>query len=108
MVSDEWRHYDGRMKVKVFVLRRNGRRWQDRNAEGVGGELRLHSITLGSETHKVAQLYARAVRSSKDDELLPPLYSPELVALGGDSLLLRGFESMDGAGYVQEWCCVIA
>ena len=93
--------------MTVFLLRRNGRRWEDRDREGIDGELRLHSITLGSETHNVAQLCSRAVRSSKNHELLPPLYSPELVALGGDSMLLRGFESTDGAGYVQEWRCVI-
>jgi hypothetical protein len=97
----------GAMKVQVFVLRREGRRWQDRNAEGIAGELRLHSITVGSETHKVAQLCSRGVRSSKDEELLPPLYSPELVALGNGALLLRGFESSNGVGYVQEWRCVI-
>jgi hypothetical protein len=95
------------MKVQVFVLRRNGRRWQDRNAEGIAGVLRLHSITLGSETHRVAQLCARAIRGSRDDELLPSLYSPELVALGDGALLLRGFESSNGTGYVQEWRCVL-
>lgn len=93
--------------MQVFVLRRNGRRWEDRNQEGIAGELRLHSITVGSETHKVAQLCSRAVRSSKDEELLPPLYSPDLVAVGGSSMLLRGIESLSGAGYVQEWRCVI-
>jgi hypothetical protein len=93
------------MKVQVFVLRRDGRRWQDRNAEGIAGELRLHSITVGSETHRVAQLCSRAMLSSMDEELLPPLYSPQLIALGGESLLLRGFESSNGVGYVQEWRC---
>jgi hypothetical protein len=95
------------MKVQVFVLRREGRRWQDRNAEGIAGELRLHSITVGSETHKVAQLCSRGLRSSRDEELLPSLYSPELVALGNSSVLLRGIESLSGAGYVQEWRCVV-
>jgi len=95
------------MKVQVFVLRRDGRRWEDRNAEGVAGSLRLHSVTIGSETHRVAQLHSRASRSSNDQQVLPPLYGPELIALGADSLLLRGFESSHGVGYVQEWRCVI-
>jgi hypothetical protein len=99
--------YDAQMKVQVFVLRRNGRKWHDRNQESIAGELRLHSVTTGSETYRVAQLCARAVRSSQAEELLPPLYSPQLIALGSESLLLRGYESSDGVGYVQEWRCVI-
>jgi hypothetical protein len=93
------------MKVQVFLLRRNGRRWQDRNAEGIAGELRLHSITVGSETHKVAQLCTRGDRSSWTKELLPPLYSPQLVALGNSVMMLRGYESCNGVAYVQEWRC---
>jgi hypothetical protein len=95
------------MKVRVFALRRAGRRFHDRNQEGIDGELRLHSITVGSETHKVVQLCSRGGRSSRDEELLPPLYSPELIALGNGALLLRGFESSGGVGYVQEWRCVL-
>ncbi len=95
------------MKVRVFVLRRSGRRFRDRNQEGIDGELRMHSITLGSETHKVVQLCAKALRGSRDEELLPPLYSPQLIALGSGALLLRGFESNEGIGYVQEWRCVL-
>ena len=41
----------------------------------------------------------------KDPDLLPPLYEPVLVNIGGNGLLLRGFESIDGASYVQEWRC---
>lgn len=62
------------MKVRVFVLRRAGRRFHDRNQEGIDGELRMHSITRGSETHKVVQLCSKALRGSRDEELLPPLY----------------------------------
>lgn len=95
------------MKVQVFVLRRDGRRFHDRNQEGVRGVLRMHSVTRGNETHKVVQLCARALRGSRDDQLLPPLYSPELIALGDSALLLRGYESSAGIGYVQEWRCVL-
>jgi hypothetical protein len=44
----------------------------------------------------------------KDPELLPPLYEPVLVAVGGTGFLLRGFESVEGASYVQEWHCEVA
>lgn len=67
----------------------------------------LHSITVGNETHRIAQLCARVLRSSKEEQLLPQLYSPQLIALGSESLLLRGFESFNGVGYVQEWRCVM-
>ena len=45
--------------------------------------------------------------AATDRELLPPLYAPELVAVGESALLLRGFQSVDGAAYVQEWRCLL-
>lgn len=95
------------IKVRVYALRRNGRRFHDRGQEFVQGELQLHAIMRGHETHRVAQLRARDVRGSRSADVLPPLYHPELVAVGNGALLLRGYESQDGAGYVQEWRCVI-
>ena len=67
----------------------------------------MFSVVLGSEMHRVARLCTRTDRSSTDRELLPPLYCPELVALGESALLLRGFQSDEGAAYVQEWRCVL-
>ena len=61
----------------------------------------------GSETYTVLQLCSRKPLSSTDEHLLAPLYSPQVVAIGADSLLMRGIESHSGAGYVQEWYCVI-
>ena len=98
--------YDGPMKVRVFALRRVGRRYTHHDQESILGELHLHSIMRGTTSHKVAQLRGREVRGSHGEDLLPPLYQPELVAIGADALLLRGFESTNGAGYVQEWRCV--
>jgi len=57
--------------------------------------------------HTVARLCARVERGSNEAELLPSLYEPQLMAVGADSLLLRGFESSDGAAHVQEWHCMI-
>jgi len=96
------------MQVRVFVMRQRGRR-ADRAelTEGVPGDLRMYSQMLGSEMHNVARLCTRTDRSSQDRELLPPLYSPALVAVGQASILLRGFQAIDGAAYVQEWRCVI-
>jgi hypothetical protein len=50
---------------------------------------------------------ARALRSSRDEQLSPPLHSPELVAIAEGAFTVRGFESTHGTGYVQEWRCVI-
>jgi hypothetical protein len=96
------------MKVRVFVMRQRGRR-TDRGdlSDGVPGDLRLYSQVLGSEMHHVARLCTRTDRSSQDRELLPPLYAPALVAVGEASILLRGFQAIDGAAYVQEWRCVL-
>ena len=93
------------MKVRVFLLRRSGRRFHDRDQECVEGELRLDSTMSGHQMHRVAKLCAALHRGSRGAELLPPLYEPELVAVGEDALLLRGFESAGGVGYVQEWRC---
>jgi hypothetical protein len=96
------------MKVRVFALRLRGRRSpKTEDPEGVAGYLQMHSMLRGTELHTVARLCSRTGRSIHDEELLPPLYSPELVALGNGALLLRGFQSIDGAAYVQEWRCVV-
>ncbi len=88
-------------------MRKRGRRVAGYGDMGIAGELRLHSITSGTELHMVAQLRARVERGSKETELLPSLYAPQLVAIGTDSLMLRGFESSDGAAHVQEWHCML-
>ena len=96
------------MKVRVFCMRQRGRRLErPESLDGVPGDLRMYSQVLGSEMHMVARLCTRTDRSSTDRELLPPLFAPELVAVGERALLLRGFQSVDGAAYVQEWRCVL-
>ena len=95
------------MRAKVYLLRRAGRRFHDRDQEGVEGELRIQSVVRGAEMHRVVQLCRRQQGAASEVELLPPLYAPELIALGGSSILLRGFESSGGIGYVQEWRCVL-
>jgi hypothetical protein len=96
------------MKVRVFSLRQRGKRTGRSEGEpGVPGDLRMFSQVHGTEMHMVARLCTRTDRSSQDRELLPPLYSPELVAVGERALLLRGFQSIDGAAYVQEWRCEV-
>lgn len=90
------------------MLRQRGRRSRRAETdEGVEGELQISSTLQGSEMHASARLCARIERTIHDQDLLPPLYEPVLVAVGRESLLLRGFQSDDGAAYVQEWRCVI-
>ena len=96
------------MKVRVYPLRQRGRRTARSEAQdGAPGDLRMFSMVHGTEMHRVARLCTRTERSSTDRELLPPLYAPELVAVGDRALLLRGFQSIDGAAFVQEWRCVM-
>jgi hypothetical protein len=96
------------MNVRVFVLRRQGRTFRDRDWEGVEGALRMHSIVRGGRLHRMAQLCRRGANSAREDELLPTLHQPELVSVDEAAIVLRGFEVCDGAGYVQEWRCEVA
>jgi hypothetical protein len=89
------------MRVRVYPLRQRGRHTpRTEHADGIAGELTLQSMLHGTELHTVARLCARTGRLA---ELLPPLQSPELVALGNSAMLLRGFQSHDGASFLQEW-----
>jgi hypothetical protein len=94
-----------KMKARIYPLRQRGRHtpWTE-HPDGVDGDLRLESLLRGTELHTVARLCATLAEAR---ELLPALHSPELVALGNGALLLRGFQSHDGACYVQEWRCVV-
>ena len=59
--------------------------------------------TLGMHSMSGQQNYtAVTLRGSlpKDPDLLPPLYEPVLIGIGGNGFLLRGFESIDGASFV--------
>jgi hypothetical protein len=95
------------MNVRVFLLRRQGRTFRDRDWEGVDGALRMHSIVRGGRLHRLVQLCRRGVNSAHEEELLPALHQPELVGVDEGSIVLRGFEVCDGAGYVQEWRCEV-
>lgn len=92
------------MKVRVTALRRAGRRFHDRNQESVDGLLRIHSTLHGQQAHRVARVCGFN-SAPKEEDLLPVLYEPELIAVGNGSMLLRGYESTGGVGYVQEWRC---
>jgi hypothetical protein len=95
------------MNVLVFVLRRHGRSFHDRDREGLEGALRMHSIVRGGRLHRVAQLCRRDVNSSREEELLPTLHQPQLLGLEEGAIVLRGFEVCDGAAFVQEWRCEV-
>ena len=93
------------MKVTVYVLRKRGRRSSRTDErEAISGELHLSSTGRTTEL----KLKRRAERSSQDLDLLPPLYEPALAALGNSSMLVRGYESIDGAAFVQEWHCLFS
>lgn len=66
------------------------------------GLIALHTELRGSESYTAAVLRNGEPKAAP---LIPPLHEPVLVALTDRALLLRGFESIDGASYVQEWRC---
>jgi hypothetical protein len=93
------------MRVRVYPLRERGLHTpRTEHPDGIAGDLTLQSMLQGTELRTVARLCARRGRAA---ELLPPLQSPELVALGNGAMLLRGFQSLDGYSYLQEWRCVL-
>jgi hypothetical protein len=88
------------MRVTVYLMRKRGRRSaRTEEREGISGELALSSTGSCSEL----RLCRSMERSSNRTDLLPPLYEPVLASLGNSSMLLRGYESVDGAAFVQEW-----
>jgi len=90
------------MRAKVTRLREHGRRLP-LPGEGVPGMLGMAVTVAGSTSHCTATLTATAERGSMSVNLIPALFEPQLVAIGSGTLMLRGFESNDGAAYVQEW-----
>jgi hypothetical protein len=93
------------MAIRVYPLRQRGRRLPRHAAavaEGRVGSISLHTELRGTESYTAVTL--RSGRP-KEPELLPPLHEPVLVTLTDRGLLLRGYESLDGASYVQEWRC---
>ena len=96
------------MRVRVKAMRRQGRRVSENGTlagERSAGELTLQTVVGGRGAYAVATL--KGGSAPKDPDLLPPLYEPVLVAVGGTGFLLRGFESAGDASYVQEWHCEV-
>ncbi len=101
--------YDRFVKAIVTPLRIRG----TRRADGYGtaaprpvtGQLGMHTMS-GAGGHYTAA----TVKGSepKSPELLPVLYEPVLVTISANGFLLRGFESVDGSSFVQEWHCELA
>jgi hypothetical protein len=92
------------MRARVHPLRRRGRHTpRTEHPDGIEGDLTMRSMLQGTELRTVARLCAL---DATHEELLAPLQAPELVALGNGAMLLRGFQSHEGASYVQEWRCV--
>lgn len=97
------------MRVRVTQLRQGGRNSKRAEAsEQAVGDLELSTTMRGSsELHRVARVCVRHELSAHSEDQLAPLHAPELIAVGRDSLLLRGFESVGDAAHVQEWHCAI-
>lgn len=74
-------------------------------AQGILGDVTMHTQSGGQGSYTAATLRAG---SPREPDLLPPLYEPVLVTIGGTGFLLRGFEAVEGASYVQEWHCELA
>jgi hypothetical protein len=94
------------VKARVYLLRRNGRRVRETD-ECFRGTLLVDATMQGGTLYTAAHLRETVLRGSNQEDVLPPLFEPVLAAIGEGVLLLRGYESRDGAGFVQEWRCVL-
>lgn len=92
------------MKATVTRLRERGKRRSNRDIDsdqGVTGGLTL--ATVGS----VIELRLSDIEDQQMKPLIPILYEAQLVSMHHAIMLFRGCESVDGAGYVQEWRAVV-
>jgi hypothetical protein len=92
------------MKVTVTRLRERGKRRSDHQIAadpGTVGDLTMAAVG------GIMQLNLAAFDDQQMKPLIPVLYQAELVTMHGNGMLFRGYESVDGAGYVQEWRAIL-
>jgi len=98
------------MKWRVFLLRDQGHRRKQidvKNGPFAEGELSIVAMApAAAPAYRVAAL---TTSDGQRTDLLPALYDPQLAALAGEVLILRGFEKCDGYrgsfSVLQEWRC---
>lgn len=95
------------MLATVFRMRENGARREDeRSGAGVTGQLLL-MWSVG--TPKTAPFRSLTLSSSDGmaKQLLPPLFEPQLLTLGANGMMFRGFERrvspIESYSVLQEW-----
>jgi hypothetical protein len=92
------------MRATVTRLRERGKRRHDHTINsdpGVTGDMTLAQVS------GVYQLEIYEENNQQMKRLIPTLYEPQVVTMHGSIMLWRGVESVDGAGYVQEWRAVV-
>lgn len=93
------------MLVKLWKTHRYGKRLPQRDllaAPVLTGEL-TYCETHYKATGAIGSLTLKEVSNQTLEGRLGVLLEPQLVALGGNRMRFRGIETVDGAGYVQEW-----
>ena len=94
------------MAIRVYRMRNQGRKpsaGRPIGGDGHAGVIGIHA-QLGAYESVTRATLSRP--GTKEGDVIPPLHEPVLVTLTNQGLMLRGFESIDGAAYVQEWHCV--
>ena len=78
-----------------------------KNGPSVEGELSI--VTMAPAAAPAYRMAALSASDGQRADLLPVLYDPQLAALSGEVLILRGFEKCDGYrgsfSVLQEWRC---
>jgi hypothetical protein len=92
------------MRATITRLRERGKRRHETKINsdpGIAGDLTLSVVGT------VRELKLADPNDQQMKPLIPILYEPELTTMHGNGMLFRGYESVDGAGYVQEWRAVL-
>ena len=95
------------MRARVFPLRSKGRLGGFNYNAGFDGVLTVETIAFGERQCLAARLRFQEKRGDGKEDVVGPLYEPVLLSFSFGTLTLRGFESLEGAGYAQEWRCML-
>ncbi len=95
------------MRARILRTHHEGRKLSDRqlgSGHAVDGHIRLSLVSHGglNRAVKVAQVSGTDAGGNGAD-LFPPLFDVEILTLGNETMMLGGFEEIDGRKMYQGW-----
>ena len=93
------------MNANVTLLRQGGKRIDKLYGDPLSGRLAMHTMSNANGIYR--ELNLMAGDPMRKPESIARLYDPQLISIGNGSMLIRGFEVVDGRSVLQEWACQI-